>query len=117
MKKKKEKNKASYDGDFKIPSPFPPRTYPANGTKEFWVSITSYITHGLMINQVMEKEYELNCCKKMFPGLTKKVFDRILVLMHQSGSITGISKTHIYQTSSTLKKQKTFEEIFAIVGR
>lgn len=78
-----------------------------------FIKISAFISHGLMLNQIMKLTDLFDLCKRRFDWIDKKEFDEILIILKEGSAITGITETHIYQTSSIINKQKTIEEINA----
>jgi len=80
------------------------------------VKVAGYVCHALMMHQVLLIDDLFEKSKRFVKDLSRQEFDEILTSLNSGGAITGISDNgYIYQTSSTLIKQKTKEEIMALI--
>lgn len=74
------------------------------------------ISHSLMMNQIESYDQEFKMITTRFPGVTYDEFAEALKICKSTCVITELTETHFYQTTSTLKKQKTNAELVQIAG-
>lgn len=75
------------------------------------ISLSAFICHSIMMNQIFEIESLFECSKRIFKDISRDNFNEVIDLLNKDCAITGITDKYIYQTSSTLKQQKTIEQI------
>lgn len=74
------------------------------------------ISHSLMMNQIESLDQEFKMIITRFPEVTYDEFTEALKICKSTCLITVITETHFFQTTSTLKKSKSIDELIEKAG-
>jgi hypothetical protein len=76
-----------------------------------------HLSSILLVNQIAEKKWIFEKIKVLIPNLTKTDFDNAINICNEYGGVTGQTETACYQTSSTIRKQYTFNELSKLIHK